>query len=61
MGVPRENIPKGELEFEARKGLSPFWDMYKDGPVPEELSIEEIHWIEDSMRSCCAVDEGVWV
>ena len=21
--VPRENIPKGELEFEARKGLAP--------------------------------------
>lgn len=46
--IPRENIPKGELEFEARKGLSSLWDMYSDGPVPEELTIEEIQWIENA-------------
>ena len=58
MGVPRENIPKGELEFEARKGLSPFWDMYNDGPVPEELSIEEIQWIENSCGHVARLMKG---
>ncbi len=58
VGVPRENIPKGELEFEARKGLSPFWDMYNDGPVPEELSIEEIHWIEDAYATIARLMKG---
>jgi 2,4-dienoyl-CoA reductase-like NADH-dependent reductase (Old Yellow Enzyme family) len=45
--VPRENIPKGQLDFEARKGLSSLWDMYSDGPVPEQLTLEEIEWIEN--------------
>ena len=45
--IPRENIPQSQLKFEARKGLSPLWEMYRDGPVPEELTIEEIQWIED--------------
>lgn len=46
--IAPENIPRGELEFEARKGLVPFWYMYNDGPVPEELSVEEIQWVENS-------------
>jgi 2,4-dienoyl-CoA reductase-like NADH-dependent reductase (Old Yellow Enzyme family) len=56
--VPRENIPKGELEFEARKGLTPFWDMYNDGPVPEELTIDEIQWIEDSCGHVARLMKG---
>ena len=44
--ISPENIPKGQLEFEARKGLSSLWQMYSDGPVPEQLTIEEIQWIE---------------
>ena len=46
--IPRENIPRGELEYEARKELSCLWDMYGGGPPPEELTKEEIQWIEDA-------------
>jgi len=35
------------LDFEACKGLSPLWEMYRDGPVPEELTVEEMEWIEN--------------
>jgi len=44
--IPPENIPEGQLKFEARKGLSVLWEMYSDGPTPEELTIEEIERIE---------------
>lgn len=46
--IPKENIPQGQIRFEDRKGLSPLWEMYSDGPVPEKLTIEEIEWIEDA-------------
>jgi len=46
--IPKENIPKGELEYEARKGLPCLWDMYGGGPAPVELTKEEIQWIEDA-------------
>jgi 2,4-dienoyl-CoA reductase-like NADH-dependent reductase (Old Yellow Enzyme family) len=57
--IPPENIPQHQIDFENRKGLSHLWDMYKNGPVPEALTIEEIEWIEDAyaitarlMREC---------
>jgi 2,4-dienoyl-CoA reductase-like NADH-dependent reductase (Old Yellow Enzyme family) len=57
--IAPENIPKGEKDFEARKGLSCLWDLYKGAPTPEELTIEEIQWNENSyvvvaklMREC---------
>lgn len=49
--IPKENIPQGEINFEARKGLPSLWEMYRDNPAPEELTLEEIRWIEDSFAS----------
>ena len=46
--IPHENIPLGQIKFEKHKGLSSLWDMYKDCPTPEELTIPEIEWIEDA-------------
>ena len=40
-------FPKGRLDFEARKGLSPIWEMYHGGPGTEELTDEEMEWIEN--------------
>ncbi len=48
VGIPKDNIPKGEIEYEARRGLSCLWEMYTNCPVPEELTIEEIEWIESA-------------
>jgi 2,4-dienoyl-CoA reductase (NADPH2) len=47
-GIPRENIPKGEIAFEVRKGLPSLWEMYRDIPAPEVLTLEEIEWIENA-------------
>ena len=46
--IPPENIPGKSKEYEARKGLPSLWDRYRDLPEPEELTIEEIEWIEDA-------------
>ncbi|UCH08614.1 MAG: hypothetical protein JSV55_06485, partial [Deltaproteobacteria bacterium] len=46
--IPPENIPKRSVEYEARKGIPSLWDRYKNLPVPDELTIEEIEWIEDA-------------
>lgn len=49
--IPPENMPRRQVEFETRRGLSPLWEIYNDGPVPEELTIEEIKWIEDAQAT----------
>jgi 2,4-dienoyl-CoA reductase-like NADH-dependent reductase (Old Yellow Enzyme family) len=60
--IPPDNIPEGQLKFEARKGLSSLWEMYSDGPTPEELTIEEIEWIENAyakivrLMKACGLD-----
>jgi len=46
--IPPENIPEKSKEYEFRKGLSSLWERYKDIPEPDELTIEEIKWIEDA-------------
>lgn len=46
--IPPENIPPKSIEYEARKGLPSLWDRYQNLPEPEELTVEEIVWIEDT-------------
>lgn len=46
--IPPENIPPKSREYEKRKGLPCLWDRYKNLPAPQELSLEEIEWIEDA-------------
>jgi 2,4-dienoyl-CoA reductase (NADPH2) len=46
--IPPENIPQKAKEYEARKGLPSLWERYNNLPAPEELTIEEIEWVEDA-------------
>jgi 2,4-dienoyl-CoA reductase (NADPH2) len=46
--IPPENIPPKSIEYEARKGLPSLWERYQNLPEPEELTVEEIVWIEDT-------------
>ncbi len=48
LSIPEENVPRQAKAYEARKGLPSLWAQYKDLPVPRELTIDEIHWVEDA-------------
>ena len=48
VAIPPENIPKKSIEYEERKGLPSLWERYRNIPEPDELTIEEIEWIEDA-------------
>ncbi len=57
--IPPHHFPKLQREFETKHGLSSLWDMYRNCPVPEELTIEEIEHVEEAygivarlMREC---------
>ncbi len=49
--IPSENIPRRQAQFEVKRGLSSLWEMYQDCPVPEELTVEEIEWIENAQAA----------
>ncbi|MCF8025337.1 MAG: NADH:flavin oxidoreductase, partial [Desulfobacteraceae bacterium] len=46
--IPEENIPKQARAYEARQGLPSMWAQYKNLSPPQELTAEEIVWLEDT-------------
>jgi 2,4-dienoyl-CoA reductase-like NADH-dependent reductase (Old Yellow Enzyme family) len=58
VSIPEENIPRQAKAYEARKGLPSLWAQYKDLAPPQELSVEEIVWLEDAYAKTALMMKG---